>query len=822
VVAVSQITEKKADEEEEENPILVAQRYLNIYHQIHIFPPEKRAEFDASVKNMPNNIRHILPTIPGGRILLDHILELEGKKKKNYDYDNEVNTDEKKIENQVTPQQPVTTNIPIVASGKISLDPDFAKNLAGSLATAFRNNNLVPGGNLNELSSVLSKSFSEYASNMQQMTQSILSQNMDQLNKSQSELHTQFTKQLHAQNELHTQFTKQMNAQTELQNKVSEQLSNQINKQSELQNKITEQVGNQISQVQSQLNAQINKQLDWQNKMQSQFEQNMHLQNELQQKINSQISTQTTNVESSVSTSGNPHVAAQMNAQTNNANTTTINNINVDSSCFNGLSQTIRETEEKRSADFQKIIEVLNKNFANSHNQKSQEFPVTAITNSITEALRESSKQQLAAIKAFGETLSQTIRQSQQELAKTLSKTKLQPEKYIIQAAPMPVQEDKTAQSETEKNKQQNSFQKEQNRDNHNPKNEKKNESVQNKTHQQPVESKKNQPSEKQKTSHTESWETPNIKNDSTPLDDMDFVSAFKIQPETKHDDILLDDIFADTSKIDLDTTEIMPQKEEKNSQKTPSANSQPQKAENKSEPKVEPTPPPKPKVHSHLYDDAMSKIKAALQSTETVALDDLDDVNPVSLTSEMVEPKPQEQEAEYTDTPFDDSLLTDFLETDNQPADDSEEWEYVDEDGNPVNTDDSEEWEYVDEDGNPVNTDDSEEWEYVDEDGNPVNTDDSEEWEYVDEDGNPVNTDGSEEWEYVDEDGNPVNTEGSEEWEYVDEDGNPVNTEGSEEWEYVDEDGNPIDTDTVKENDLTSAFLAAEESNGKEDPHDK
>ena len=444
-MAEEKITDAAQQETEEENPILVAQRYLNIYHQIHIFPPEKREEFAASLKSMPASIRHILPSIPGGRALLDHILELEGIKKKDSADDTGLLQQE---ETQTSKSPESVVNVPVVASGKISLDPDFARNLAGSLATAFKNNNLMPGGNLNELSNVLSKSFNAYANNMQQMTETILSQNIEQLNRSQSELQEHIKTQLNMQNELQSkvaeQLNTQLNKQTELQNKVTEQLNNQLIKQGELQNKITEQVGEQISQVQNRLNTQIGKQLDWQNKMQSQFEQNMNLQNQLQQKIQSQITAQSASISAeAVPVDTIPHAAAQMNAQTNNANTTTINNINVDSSCFNGITQTLRETEEKRRADFQKIIEVLNKNFATNKNQKTQELPVSAITNSITEALRENSKQQLAAIKAFGETLSQTIRQSQQELAKTLSKTNSQPEKiYITQTAPTPVEKE--------------------------------------------------------------------------------------------------------------------------------------------------------------------------------------------------------------------------------------------------------------------------------------------------------------------------------------------------------------------------------------------
>ena len=831
-MAEEKLTEANQQQTEEENPILVAQRYLNIYHQIHIFPPEKREEFAASLKSMPAPIRHILPSIPGGRALLDHILELEGIQKKDYAENTGLLQQE---ETQTSKSPESVVNVPVVASGKISLDPDFARNLAGSLATAFKNNNLMPGGNLNELSNVLSKSFNAYANNMQQMTETILSQNIEQLNRSQSELQEHIKTQLNMQNELQSkvaeQLNTQLNKQTELQNKVTEQLNNQLIKQGELQNKITEQVGEQISQVQNRLNTQIGKQLDWQNKMQSQFEQNMNLQNQLQQKIQSQITAQSASISAEAVPVGTiPHAAAQMNAQTNNANTTTINNINVDSSCFNGITQTLRETEEKRRADFQKIIEVLNKNFATNKNQKTQELPVSAITNSITEALRENSKQQLAAIKAFGETLSQTIRQSQQELAKTLSKTNSQPEKiYITQTAPTPVEK------ETSKSVQSQPQTKAEKRKD---KTEQKSQNQQKKNAEQPL---------AQKTPKTDNQTQNKSKELPNPADkDLDFEKAFEIDNLKDEENISLDDIFANSLEPDLAKAFSEPTKKQpplpekkKSAEKLPNETQKTDdflnaftKTEPKSAPqKTKPQPqkpaepehkkdikqeqPPKPKPHSHLYDDAMLKIKEALQSSETVALDDLDDVRPVSLVDNMPEPEPEQQEPTYIDTPLDDNFLNAFegLEKEN-----TDEWEYVDENDNPIEASDTDEWEYVDEDGTPVEASDTDEWEYVDENGNPVEASDTDEWEYVDENGNPVEASDTDEWEYVDENGNPVEAKDTDEWEYVDENGNPVEASDTNEWEYVDENGNPV----AKDDELMNAFSENQTTSEKENKDDK
>ena len=49
----------EAEEVVEENPLLVAQRYLNIFRQIHIFKPAKRAEFDNELLNLPEKIKRL-------------------------------------------------------------------------------------------------------------------------------------------------------------------------------------------------------------------------------------------------------------------------------------------------------------------------------------------------------------------------------------------------------------------------------------------------------------------------------------------------------------------------------------------------------------------------------------------------------------------------------------------------------------------------------------------------------------------------------------------------------------------------------------------
>ena len=65
---------------DEEDPIFVAQRYLNIYHQLHIFNEARRKEFDDNLLALPSDVRILLSTLPGGSILLEHIAEVEEKR----------------------------------------------------------------------------------------------------------------------------------------------------------------------------------------------------------------------------------------------------------------------------------------------------------------------------------------------------------------------------------------------------------------------------------------------------------------------------------------------------------------------------------------------------------------------------------------------------------------------------------------------------------------------------------------------------------------------------------------------------------------------
>ena len=765
---------ENTNKEDEEDPILVAQRYLNIFHQIHIFNATRKAEFDQSLLAMPEKIKELMAAIPGGRVLLEHIKEIEETRGINSGSTSELiaqNIEEEKKSIDNVQQHPTNSG-----GGTLTLSTDFADSLAKSLATALQNNNVAANGSMNELAAVLNKSFNAYASNMQNLTNTIMRQNT-------------------------------------------------------MQTSIP--------------------------------------------------------VTSNGNTAAAP-VAAQQNLQNNNS--TTVNNINIDSSYFDSINRTLMQNDEHRHEDMMQIVSAINKNIVASgfsplaataiNNSVSSDVPATAIANSVTEALRQNNSQQMEAIKAFGEMLVQAITQSQQELAQTIAQSTPRHTVKVVVSQDVDVDDQtgstvvnksslpqtnketkntspaknnlnkdnsnfmksfsdkinettnkiaknfETKTAENNQNKQSgsdtllNRINKSLNKINeikkqteksfsdlkndikekaqpkpeiksepkpeiksepkpqkqpkpeikNEPKPEPKNEpkpqdqpKPEIKSEPKPQNQQKPEPKDESKqqlltedqvlSNIIPAAETSNKNNDNLSIDDI--LASIPTENDETNNTHEVPDIFADnsfsapqTDVSDLNKTDISKDSDdvldltdlELDTPKTPESTDKQQN-----------TPLQEPaykKSQLHSYEDALLKIKNALNSDSSdnnVSLNNLD-VQPVSLSGDdlltKTEVKNTQPQNIFSEQP---QKLADFDDNDS-------EWEYVDENGNPVSGDNGE-WEYVDENGNPVSDNDGE-WEYVDENGNPVSGNDGE-WEYVDENGNPVSDD--DEWEYVDENGNPI-----------------------------------------------------------------
>ena len=78
-VAETEIRTIKRPRNGEEDPIIIAQRFLNIFRQLHIFSEEKKESFNKMLLEQPAEIRGALRSLPGGGLLQDYIDDLESK-----------------------------------------------------------------------------------------------------------------------------------------------------------------------------------------------------------------------------------------------------------------------------------------------------------------------------------------------------------------------------------------------------------------------------------------------------------------------------------------------------------------------------------------------------------------------------------------------------------------------------------------------------------------------------------------------------------------------------------------------------------------------
>ena len=61
----------------EEDPVIAAQRFLNIFRQLHIFTAAKRKEFDELLLKQPASVKGMFASLPGGSVLQEYVNNLE-------------------------------------------------------------------------------------------------------------------------------------------------------------------------------------------------------------------------------------------------------------------------------------------------------------------------------------------------------------------------------------------------------------------------------------------------------------------------------------------------------------------------------------------------------------------------------------------------------------------------------------------------------------------------------------------------------------------------------------------------------------------------
>lgn len=69
----------KKQHDGEEDPVIIAQRFLNIFRQLHIFSAEKKEGFNKMLLELPPYIRGLFGSLPGGGILQEYVDDLAEK-----------------------------------------------------------------------------------------------------------------------------------------------------------------------------------------------------------------------------------------------------------------------------------------------------------------------------------------------------------------------------------------------------------------------------------------------------------------------------------------------------------------------------------------------------------------------------------------------------------------------------------------------------------------------------------------------------------------------------------------------------------------------
>lgn len=131
----SEYGKKKKNEEE---PILVAQRYLNIFHQIHIFNQSRRDQFNQMLLGLKPEIRVLLSTLPGGSLLQEYIEELELKQGLTDEEALQHNAEKRKQEASKLLSKNNNKSSSSADGSVIGLGPSFATTLAASLGKALQ------------------------------------------------------------------------------------------------------------------------------------------------------------------------------------------------------------------------------------------------------------------------------------------------------------------------------------------------------------------------------------------------------------------------------------------------------------------------------------------------------------------------------------------------------------------------------------------------------------------------------------------------------------------------------------------------------------
>ncbi len=159
---------------DEEPPILIAQRFLNIYRQMHIFNKDRQEQFDAMLLTMPPEVRILLSTLPGGGLLLEHIAETEFKKGVSSSFPTKRTFAKKEQNQEDTIEHKNTYSDNSKGVSGVVIDASFANELSSSLSMALQQNEKRYKEDMKTLTETLTHSIMESQTTMMELIRDIL------------------------------------------------------------------------------------------------------------------------------------------------------------------------------------------------------------------------------------------------------------------------------------------------------------------------------------------------------------------------------------------------------------------------------------------------------------------------------------------------------------------------------------------------------------------------------------------------------------------------------------------------------------------------
>ena len=154
---------RKALRNGEEDPVAVAQRYLNVYRQMHIFSQERKDEFDQSLLNLQPITISIISSLPGGLTFQDYIDEVllkfgRAKSAREGNYEAPLSPQHQILSNAQASAQPQQIIAPVMGGeAKLSMGKEFADEFAKIMSSIVAKQTIVQKDSLAKVAQDLGK-----------------------------------------------------------------------------------------------------------------------------------------------------------------------------------------------------------------------------------------------------------------------------------------------------------------------------------------------------------------------------------------------------------------------------------------------------------------------------------------------------------------------------------------------------------------------------------------------------------------------------------------------------------------------------------------